>query len=494
MNEHETNILLDRLIPAPQKAVFQDGDFVIQDKCRFHIRTGESVSAELVERKVRRYWNVLPSFTFKKEKKAAVLKKEAYRISITPDCVEVTASGEQGVDYALKTLRQLAEPERGGSSFRHSLLPCGEIEDEPKLNFRGMHFCIFPETPMWVIEKQIRLAAYCKFNYAVIESWGVFPFRSHPEFCWKDKVKRRYEFRRLLDVAAEEGISLIPQLNILGHASASRISTGKHAVLDFNPALQPLFEPDGWCWCLTNPETRRVLTDLVTELYEFFDSPPYFHIGCDEADSIATCRDCRKRKTETLVLDHLGYFHDLMKEKGARAIMWHDMLLTIGDPRWRGYIVCGHKEQGLGELYKKLPKDIIIADWQYGNLPEENKNPEWPTSLFFKKAEFDVLTCPWMEPQGTLSLGKMAERETLFGLLGTTWHTCYADSFKNMFYHSACAAWGGNQERAGIFSISRERLSIARHLRQIGWDMNLAEYEQTGDVEYQVFPETVQYR
>jgi len=189
------------------------------------------------------------------------------------------------------------------------------------------------------------------------------------------------------------------------------------------------------------------------------------------------------------VLDHIRYFHDLLKEKNARAIMWHDMLLMRGDPRWKGYIVNGPAEQGLGGLYKKLPKDIVIADWQYGNLPEDNREPEWPTSLFFKKAKFDVLPCPWMESRGTLSLGKMAERESLFGLLGTTWHTNSGHLFSKMFYDFASAAWGVNQERIGW-----DPLSIALHLRQVGWDMNLVEYEQTGDVEYQIFPETVQYQ
>ena len=89
------------------------------------------------------------------------------------------------------------------------------------------------------------------------------------------------------------GITLIPQINVYGHASSARSCTLKHAILDLQPQYEPLFEPGGWNWCLTNPETQRVLRELIEEMLGDFDHPPYFHLGCDEAQP-PSCPDCRK--------------------------------------------------------------------------------------------------------------------------------------------------------------------------------------------------------
>ena len=55
------------------------------------------------------------------------------------------------------------------------------------------------------------------------------------------------------------------------------------SVLNKHPEYAPLFEPDGWSWCLSNPAARRYIEDIVTELCDIFDEPEFFHIGCDEA-------------------------------------------------------------------------------------------------------------------------------------------------------------------------------------------------------------------
>ena len=52
------------------------------------------------------------------------------------------------------------------------------------------------------------------------------------------------------------------------------------------------------------------------------------------------------------------------------------MLVTRGDPRWDGYIACGREYHGLSELYRELPKDIIICDWQYDYPQKDGKEPQ----------------------------------------------------------------------------------------------------------------------
>ena len=162
--------------------------------------------------------------------------------------------------------------------------------------------------------------------------------------------------------------------------------------------------------------------------------------------------------------------------------MWHEMLLEKADPRWKGYIVCGLPKYHLSELYRELPRDIVIADWQYGyKAKPEDPEPEWPTSKFFKKEKFTVVVCPWIENGGTVSLGKMAAKEKLFGMLETTWHISHDRIHLVIFATAACAAW--NPE-----AVNGSRLAVSYHVRQIGWDMKVTEYEKTGFAQNQVDP------
>ncbi len=487
MTEREKKILTDRLIPVPQKIEFTDGaDYIISDGCPVKIfAANDAGCGELVEKLFRSYWQTTPEIIIYPEDHTPSSNDESYRIEIDEEELRISAASYSGVFNAMKTLRQLAEVQRGTVEVSgYFLIPC-TIHDAPALSFRGIHLCIFPETPIWDIEKQLRIAAYHKFNYAVIEPWGVFPFESHPEFVWADKKIDKSELKRLIKLGKELGITLIPQLNLIGHASSSRSVTAKHATLSYDPRLQPLFEPEGWSWCLTNPAARKVLTDMALELYEFFECPPYFHVGCDEADNVATCRDCRRRETKTLVKEHIDFFYQLFAERNTRIIMWHDMLVSRGDPRWKGYTACGLEQYQLEELYKELPRDIIIADWQYldpDELPED-ADPDWPVSKFFKQEKFDVMVCPWLNWRGIASLGKMAAREKLFGILETTWHIFHDRNAVAVYCCAAGAAW--NPDAIPENSLAN-RLALAQHTRQVDWDMGVDEYTHTGWCQYQL--------
>ena len=159
MNAEETRILTDRLIPVPKKVKFKDGPV-------YQLRKGCSVvlCAPAAVRKTaaalfKSYWQIVPGITGKESAAAKKLSSEAYRIKVTGSELEITAATAAGLMNAMKTLRQLAEADRRTEKLTGYFLVQCEISDEPAMEFRGIHLCVFPETPLWDIEKQIRLAA-----------------------------------------------------------------------------------------------------------------------------------------------------------------------------------------------------------------------------------------------------------------------------------------------------------------------------------------------
>lgn len=473
-----------RIIPAPQKIECLDGGmFRLADECK--IKVVSPLPSQLIEDTIiascKSYWQMTPCISVIAG--GYDLKADGYNLLINENLCEIQSSCINGIHNAMKTLRQLAESERCVLKATCHNLPSVRIEDQPAMTFRGIHFCWFPETTLWEMEKNIRMAAYYKFNYAVIESWGMIRLDSHPEYCWEEFAVEKREVKRLVNLAADLGLTLIPQVNLFGHASSSRCGTGKHMLLDRFPEYAPLFEPDGWTWCLSNPHTRKYLSDIVLEFYELFDKPSFFHIGCDEAYNAGSCSLCADEYPKK-VKDHILFFHKLFAERDTRIMMWHDMLLCRDDPRWDGYIVCGHSKNGLQNLYEELPHDIVICDWQYGTAIKDEKRAPWPTSSFFHECGYEVLVCPWLEAAGTKDLGKFVKQNHLFGLLETTWHLYRGShNMTNLFLISANAAWNPGWKEEEDITYTEY---LNRHLREISHDMKLDHYIQFGSIQYQI--------
>lgn len=473
--ESDAALMKKRLIPLPVSIEFGAGSVALDERLTVTLSADDPDSAVAAFAPLCAEWfGFKPNVTA--EKSGESIPADGYRLRAENGTLRIAASNTAGVLNALKTLRQLAEPNRDAATLSRYTVPETAISDEPATAFRGLHLCWFPETDPDRIEQAIRMAAYYKYNYVVLEMWGTFRFEKRPEFCWSEFAVGRDEIGRLVELARRQGVTLIPQFNLFGHASASRSVSGKHAILDFHPEFQPLFEPDGWTWCLSNPATRDVLTDLVLELYDAFEKPPYFHLGCDEAFSAATCPLCRKADYGALLLGHLTYFCELFGGKGCRTMMWHDMLLAP-EERFKGYYAFGNKNtEGILE---KLPKAMILCDWEYA---APKKVEQWPTMIYFQEKGFDVIACPWHNRAGIESQGKLVQERGLFGLLVTTWHHFDGAEMRTMLATGARAAWG--TPHSGY-----DAIEIDAHLRQVGWDRKeRIGYQQTGVFPWQLEP------
>ena len=406
---------------------------------------------------------------------------EAYAIVADSSGIRISARSLAGVRWAAYTLRQLAIAKRGTFRTEGRIIPTLKVSDRPHLAFRAVHLCWFPEVRPAQIERAVRLAALMKFNYAIIEPWGMYASAKHPWWHWPNPTMTKETVRRLAAIGADLGITLIPQINAYGHATSSRGCTMKHAMLDLQPEYEPLFEPGGWNWCISNPETQRVLRDLIAEMHDDFGRPPFFHLGCDEAQP-PSCPECRKTPYAELVCKHITGLADFVKARGACAMIWHDMLLERGDPRWKGYVHHGTKTTAT--LADTLPKDVIICDWQYsyGNMKEARK--DWPTMAYFKEKGFQVAGCPWMNFNAMKPMADYISKIGGFGFIETTWHHLRGSDWVQMYKFASAAAWGtAVPPRPPMYDTP-----FGNALRLVGHDMKLTDYLDTGHLNNQVPP------
>lgn len=409
----------------------------------------------------------------------AGMSEDEYSIEIGGEGIRVEAASLNGVRYALYTLRQIAIAKRGTLKVEGWILPKGQIKDKPLMDFRGIHICWFKETEPWEVERLIRLAAYYKMNYAVIEPWGTYRSKAFPWFAWPDATMTPKEVKRLKKIADDLGITLIPQLNVFGHATQARGGTSKHATLDINPEYQTLFEPlDGWNFCLSNPQTRKVLQDMIIERLEVFGNPPFFHIGCDEA-GLPSCPECSSQPYSKLLLDHIKAMNETINAHGARTMMWHDMLLDRKDERWKGFVANGSSETSASLM--ELPRDIIICDWFYGGAKES-----YPTLDYFNKNGFSVITCPWLNRNGMIKQNRCAYESGIYGILGTLWHRYFGEDMRMTYFTLANTMWNPT---AKVFGRGEDSACVNTHIRQVGWDMGVKDPRHTGIFYDEIPPE-----
>ena len=193
---------------------------------------------------------------------------------------------------------------------------------------------------------------------------------------------------------------------------------------------------------------------------EFSGPGQYFHIGCDEAYSHATCDQCRKTDRVQLFADHINNLATHFEKRGRRPIMWGDALLEAG--KWP----AGFAANGLPVLPTHLALDrishkIVIADWHYGVT-----KGTVPTLAHFREHGFETMACPWNSKGNIQTLAKAAVANNS-GFLMTKWHHL-AESMPTLAYVANCA-WSQDQVALGMRQMdwSLMRATAASHLRKL---------------------------
>ena len=395
-----------------------------------------------------------------------------YNLQVTEDRIMIEGVDVKGLIHGFSTLMQTIKPvnlEEGKEIFA---IDCVSISDKPALGFRGVHVCVFPETTLNFLRKVIRLSGLMKYSHIVLEFWGMLKYDVMPELSWENAYTKD-QIRPLIKDANALGMEVIPMFNHLGHATQSRVMYGKHVVLDQNPKKALLFEPDGWTWCLSNPESLALLREIRKELMELCGPSEYFHLGCDEAYSFATCDICKNTDKHSLLVNYLNGLSEELKQDNRRAIIWGDMLLDRA--AWGPEIVAySRPDQRTHEIIDRLDKSIMIADWQY-NIQE----PKLPTSEHFMEKGFDVVACPWHNWENVLALSQATKAINAFGFLATTWHTLNERIV--LIPYAASTAWcteenlnkiEAEQLRTTVASLQRKLVPVNGVYENAGWNRN----------------------
>lgn len=228
---------------------------------------------------------------------------------------------------------------------------------DPGGNLRGnaYHDYLLTEDKAW--RATIDLLPSQGINTVVIDVAEGIQYESHPELAvrgsWsKDKMKAELDHIRSL------GMTPIPKLNF---STCHDAWLGKYSYM------------------VCTPEYYQVCRDVITEVFELFGRPKYFHLGMDEENL-----ECQTQYAYCVIRHgdlwwhDVYYLFDICEKLGTRPWVWADYMWT-------------HEE----EYIRRMPKSVLQSNWWY-NAVKRNPDGSFVSPQFnyyekLEKAGFDQI-------------------------------------------------------------------------------------------------------
>lgn len=370
---------------------------------------------------------VLPSAVLEKSAKKADVKlsvdkslaEEQYRLTIDPkDRIVITGGSAKGVWWGLQSLSQILIDSASKAEGGQLKLAGLEIEDWPEFAYRGaMLDCCRHFIPFEDVKKYIDIMAYHKLNtfhwhltedqgwrieikkYPLLTEIGskredtlvnhlrekeenrVYDGHPHSGFYTQEQA------RELVAYAAARQITVIPEIEMPGHAEAALASYPYLGCRQTGYVTLPVWGVIPEVFCMGRESTFKFFEDVLDEICDIFPGE-YIHIGGDECprDRWKECPDCQRRMKEeglTEVGQLQGYqlkrVEKYLNAKGRHIIGWDEILESGATPTatvmsWRGP-QGGVKAAKMGNKVVMAPNNYFYLDYYQTADPEANKEP-----------------------------------------------------------------------------------------------------------------------
>ena len=253
------------------------------------------------------------------------LTRQAYRLSLKPSLITITANASQGLYYGIQTFLQLLRAQAPKKD-----LPEGEITDWPNVEVRMIYWDDAHHLEkLSALKRIIRQASTYKINAFTIKLEGHFNYKSAPTIVEPYALSSQ-EYQELTDFAKAHYVDLVPFLDAPAHVSFIL----KH------PEYRNLRLVDdiNYQFSSTNPGTFSLLNAMFSELINASKGSKYIVLSTDEAYYTG------KAPSEKQMADSLGgngrllawfikQLADRLHEQGRTVLFWGEFPLTNGDIR-----------------------------------------------------------------------------------------------------------------------------------------------------------------
>jgi hexosaminidase len=312
-----------------------------------------------------------------------------YSLNIQQKSCRLDGTSPEAVFNGVQTIIQLLPLKSGAIK-----IPCLQIEDEPRFEYRGLHLDVGRHfMPVDFIKKYIDYIALHKMNYfhwhlTEDQGWRI-EIKKYPKLisvaAWRngtiigrypgngnDNIKHggfytQEQVKEIVKYAADRYITVVPEIELPGHSSAAIAAYPFLSCFPEEPTKIPAnmiskasatvkgkLVQETWgvfedVFCAGKDETFNFLQDVMDEVMALFPSK-MIHVGGDECPKAnwKRCPNCQKRMKDKKLKDEhelQSYFIQRMEKylnsKGRTLIGWDEILEGGLAPKaivmsWRG--------------------------------------------------------------------------------------------------------------------------------------------------------------
>lgn len=337
--------------------------------------------------------------------------EEAYVLEIKKNRIDVTGASPKGVFYALQSLRQMVPVEKGMSGYD---IPAVIINDSPAFPYRGVmldvvrHFFTPDEVKEFIDILSLHKINTLHWHLTDDQGWRIqidkYPLlteigsirsetvighggRKNLTFDGKPYGKYYYtkdEIRDIVDYAGKRFITVIPEVEMPGHATAALAAYPELGCTGGPYEVWTRWGVNDEVFCAGKEETFGFMEDVLDEVLELFPSE-YIHVGGDECpkNRWEKCQNCQQRiADQNLKNEHelQSYFiiriEKYLNGKGKKLIGWDEILdggvtRTATIMSWRG-ASGGIKAAKMGNMAIMVPNNHCYFDY-YQSKDTENE-------------------------------------------------------------------------------------------------------------------------
>lgn len=281
----------------------------------------------------------------------------AYIMQVKKDQVYIAGDNEAGTFYGVQSLVQLLPVEKVAALK----IPFVNIKDYPRFQYRGLmldvgrHFF-----PVSFVKRYLDYIAMHKMNYfhwhlTEDQGWRI-EIKKYPKltevggyrngtiigrYPGKGNDNTRYggfytqeEVKEIVAYAAKRYITVIPEIEMPGHASAALAAFPNLGCTGGPYKVQETWGVFNDVFCAGNDTVFNFLQDVLDEVIPLFPAK-YVHVGGDECpkESWKHCAKCQRRIKELGLKDEhelQSYFIQRMEKyinsKGKTLIGWDEIL------------------------------------------------------------------------------------------------------------------------------------------------------------------------
>ena len=325
---------------------------------------------------------------------------EGYVLAIYTNAVEVYGGSPSGVYYGLQTLLQMLPPEIESDILVTGVewsLPIAFVKDYPRFPYRGMHVDPCRHfLPIEHVKKQIDWMSKFKLNrlhlHLTDDQMWTFEVKKYPRLTeigtqrtnvdgsiYKGGYFTQDELRELVEYASLRGVTIIPEIEMPGHAMAALAAYPEYGCTGGPYQVRTTWGVEDHLLCAGNDSVFAFIEDILTELTAIFPSE-YIHIGGDECPTNIwhECPLCQARMQAeglTSEVELHGYFirrvEQILHKLGRKMIGWDEILdggasASATVMSWRGN-KGGINAANQGNQAIMTPWDICYFDHYQGS-------------------------------------------------------------------------------------------------------------------------------